>query len=147
MGPFVGWDGTGWAYSGRLPGGGGREGCWNRGSSSALEGLAGGVRLGQGKVGRREAGFLPLSPGALSRNRLQGQLTVWFPPTHPAPTLDRHTLPQPQARPGALGFPQPHSCLHSSCRCDSQAGAGSHAVCGHALGLGARAVGGIPLPT
>lgn len=34
--------------------------------------------------------------------------------------------------PRALGFPQSHSSLHSSCG-DSQAGAGSHAVCGHTL--------------
>lgn len=105
MGPFVGWDGAGWAYSGRLPGGGGREGCWNRGSSSALEGLAGGVRLGQGKVGRRKAGFLPLSPGALEQKqaaRAANRLVSTHPPcTH---TGQAHSAPAPgQAR--GIGFP------------------------------------------
>lgn len=100
------------------------------------EDLATGARPGQGRVGRSRAGFLVLSLGRSPEQSQAAGVADGLVSTHPpSPPLYIDTLPQ--ARPGALGFPQSHSCLHSSCRCDSQAGAGSHAVCGHALGLGA----------
>lgn len=100
------------------------------------EDLATGARPGQGRVGRSRAGFLVLSLGRSPEQSQAAGAADGLVSTHPpSPPLYIDTLPQ--ARPGALGFPQSHSCLHSSCRCDSQAGAGSHAVCGHALGLGA----------
>ena len=96
------------------------------------------------------------SDRALSRARLQGRLTVWFPPTHLHPHSTLTLFPRPGPGHWVSHSHIPASIAHADVtprlalaaweshrhelwrqECDSQAGAGSHSVCGHALGLGA----------
>lgn len=132
----VGWNGVGlWKPL--------QEGFLEEGKEGAGTGRAAAARWGLeerfGQVGKaRTEGRFPSAP-TLSpvQSQAAGEADALF-SAHPpfTPTRIHIFLPSPRARPRALGFPQSHSCLDSSCHRDSQAGAGSHAVCGHTLHLG-----------
>lgn len=79
--------------------------------------LARGVSWGGGEATLGDGGLASFcshsEPWAEPGCRTDDALVSTHPPFTPTP----HTLfPSPRARPRALGFPQSHSCLHSSCQ-------------------------------